>query len=196
MKVVNNSFQFDEKDASCRITPRIAEDKGWGWLNGTIGEVFAFHAMRFDGNVQDDLEKVETVKLLYIAKDKRLSTHYHLKKSEIFICAAGSISVHLTRDGEEREYVLVPGDAMRVLPGMVHYMKGLADNNILLEVSTQDFASDSIRIEDGDKIGQPYVKKVVITEEENTKLELVKDLSVEKITEAIQKLSVVTPKEK
>lgn len=190
MKVINNSFEFQEKDLDCKVSQRMTVDKGWGWLNGTIGEVFAYHVKKFDGNDQTDLPKVETVKLLYIAKDKRLSTHYHLEKSEIFVCANGSIKVVLLNAGQETEYVLVAGDAMKINPGRIHYMMGLGDNNVLLEVSTEDKPGDSYRLKEGDQLGKAFVKTYEVTEEEKAKLDLVKDLDTTKIQEALSKISV------
>ena len=188
MSVINNSFELREEDTDCRIFPRNSIEKGWGWLNGNIGEVFAFHTLRADGNKQNDLDQVETVKLLYIAKDKRLSTHYHLKKTEIFVCVTGAIKVVFVDGGEERSYDLKPGDHMRVRPGKIHYMVGLEENSVLLEVSTEDFANDSYRIEEGDKVGRPYKKKNFISDEEKEKFELVKDLELEDIKKKVAKI--------
>ncbi len=151
-----NSPELDDLFKDCRVTKRLEIKKGWGSFKDGIGEVFAYHkeddilnTSRLH-NLKNPTFEVGTVKLLYIAKDKVLSTHFHIEKREVFFMAHGSLKVTLTRDGISKEIVLTPGDCILIPPGLVHSMMGLEDQNILLEVSTLDKASDSYRVKKGD----------------------------------------------
>lgn len=128
--------------------------KGWGGFRKkgipqSIGEVFAWHNP-IDGKYPPTNFQVGTVKVLYIEKNKKLSLHFHLEKTELFYMVEGSLEVVLVADGIEEKVFFEKGDAMIIEPGMVHSMKGLEENNILLEVSTVDYKYDSYRIKKGD----------------------------------------------
>lgn len=140
----------DDLFKDCLVSKRKEIKKGWGSFEGGIGEIFAYHKEDFVNNAtKNPTFDVGTVKLLYIAKDKRLSTHFHRDKKEIFFVAFGSLKVVLIRDGIEKELTLVPGDCIFIPPGLVHWMQGIEDQNILLEVSTLDKPEDSYRIVKG-----------------------------------------------
>lgn len=166
----------DYKPGCVTLYPeRFVVKKGWGAATikkeSGIGEVFVFHnseekKFRFQKfkhpegvlcSIKNDLENsicenwsAETVKLLYIEKEKKLSLHFHLKKTEIFYMVEGSLEVTIIHDGVEYVFELRKHDSIIVRPGIVHSMKGLEDNNILLEVSTLDEETDSYRIKKGD----------------------------------------------
>ena len=77
-------------------------------------------------------------KLLYFAKDKRCSWHYHKLKDEVFYIQSGKILVKYA-----------DGDNFHVYRGLRHQMIALEDTE-LFEFSTQHFDSDSYRIQKGD----------------------------------------------
>ena len=96
-------------------------------------------------------------KLLYFAKDKRCSWHYHKLKDEVFYVQSGKIQV-IYSDNDEiysngalvaNSVVLEPGDNFHVYRGLRHQMIALEDTE-LFEFSTQHFDEDSYRIQKGD----------------------------------------------
>ena len=91
-------------------------------------------------------------KLLYFAKDKRCSWHYHKLKDEVFYIQSGKIKVLYSEEDDlssAKEVILEPGDNFHVYRGLRHQMIALIDTE-LFEFSTQHFDSDSYRIIKGD----------------------------------------------
>lgn len=131
--------------------------KGWAPDNGAtlddgskrnVGEVFVYHRP-FES--ESEQIQVDTVKLLYIAEGKRLSRHYHVKKSEFFHLVKGELLVELwDKNGKLKEVTMKENDKMFIPAGQQHRMTGLVEESILLEVSTLDEPGDSYRIEKGD----------------------------------------------
>ena len=91
-------------------------------------------------------------KLLYLAKGKRCSWHYHILKDEVFYVQSGRVKV-LYSDEEDRdvakEIILEASDNFHVYRGLKHQIIALMDTE-LFEFSTQHFDSDSHRIIKGD----------------------------------------------
>jgi len=87
-------------------------------------------------------------KLLYIAKGKKCSWHYHVLKDETFYIHSGKVSL-LHSDGDNielaNELILGKGDTFHVYRGLRHQMCALEDSEIF-EFSTQHFDSDSHRL--------------------------------------------------
>ena len=91
-------------------------------------------------------------KLLYFAKSRRCSWHYHKLKDEVFYVQSGKILVkYATHDDIDRasERILHRGDNFHVFRGLRHQMIALEDTE-LFEFSTKHLDSDSYRIEKGD----------------------------------------------
>lgn len=137
-----------------KISPRHTVHKGWGFSSvynhkdqkdHCLGEVSVY-----DKEVNPEVFEAETVKVLYIAKDKELSLHFHVSKKEIFYMVNGKLELTIIWDGISYISTIEKHDVLLVPPGVVHSMKGVEDNNILLEVSTQDKPEDSYRIRKGD----------------------------------------------
>lgn len=127
-------------------------EKGWGYPFGkkkNVGEIWAYQEK--DEDSSHKLRKVETVKVLYFAKGKRLSLHFHKNKEEIFMCAHGRLEVEtISPDGNLAVQLMALGDRVIIPACTPHRMTGLDDLNILIEVSTHHEDSDSYRIEKGD----------------------------------------------
>ena len=91
-------------------------------------------------------------KLLYIAKHKKCSWHYHKIKDEVFYVQSGKILVKYS-DGDcikqSNSTILTPGDNFHVYRGLRHRIIALEDSEVF-EFSTQHFDEDSHRIEKGD----------------------------------------------
>tara|TARA_R100001463_G_scaffold124601_1_gene181648 strand:- start:147 stop:494 length:348 start_codon:yes stop_codon:yes gene_type:complete len=91
-------------------------------------------------------------KLLYFAKGKRCSWHFHKLKDEVFYVQSGKILVKYSDSDDitkASELILERGDNFHVYVGLKHQMIALEDTE-LFEFSTQHFDSDSYRIEKGD----------------------------------------------
>lgn len=121
--------------------------KGWGRFPDKVGEIFAYHT-----NQEEREINVETVKLLYMAENKKLSRHYHKNKDEFFFCVKGIFFVELWDfDGTFlHSFMLRPEERVFIPKLLQHRMTGKSHENILLEVSTKDSPDDSYRIEKGD----------------------------------------------
>ena len=158
----------------CKLRPREYIKKGWGMKlkkanppfirkgahlhdpeEDLVGEVFVYHTSNptpfknpYEG--RNPQFKVETVKVLYIAQDKKLSLHFHREKIEIFYLVKGRLEITLVSDGQEEIFEIHEGDSLFLPACVVHQMKGLEEENILLEVSTEDSPQDSYRIQKGD----------------------------------------------
>ena len=91
-------------------------------------------------------------KLLYFAKGKKCSWHYHKLKDEVFYVQTGKIKVYYGDDDEinlAKTCILEKGDNFHVYRGLRHRMEALEDTE-LFEFSTQHFDIDSHRIQKGD----------------------------------------------
>ncbi len=91
-------------------------------------------------------------KLLYIAKDKKCSWHYHKIKDETFYVQSGKFILYYGYDDDinlAKKRVLRTGDKFHVPIGLRHRMYALEDTE-LFEFSTQHFDEDSNRIILGD----------------------------------------------
>lgn len=91
-------------------------------------------------------------KLLYIAKDRRCSWHYHKLKDETFYVQSGKILLKYYHEDDiayAHDIILNPGDKFHIYRGLRHQMIAINDTE-LFEFSTQHFDSDSIRIINGD----------------------------------------------
>jgi len=91
-------------------------------------------------------------KLLYFAKGKKCSWHYHKLKDEYFYVQSGKIKIYFSDNDDlnnANTCILGPGDNFHVYVGLRHRMEALQDTE-LFEFSTQHFDSDSHRIQKGD----------------------------------------------
>ena len=116
-------------------TPKIKfVPKGWGF------EKWIVNSKEYCG------------KLLYFAKGKKCSWHFHKLKDEVFYIQSGKIKVYYGDDDDinfAKTTILTKGDNFHVYRGLRHRMEALEDTE-LFEFSTQHFDSDSYRIEKGD----------------------------------------------
>jgi mannose-6-phosphate isomerase-like protein (cupin superfamily) len=91
-------------------------------------------------------------KLLYFAKGRKCSWHYHKVKDETFYIQSGQIILFYGYDNDinfAEKKVLRQGDKFHVPVGLRHRMYALQDTE-LFEFSTEHFEEDSIRITTGD----------------------------------------------
>ena len=91
-------------------------------------------------------------KILFFAKGKKCSWHYHKLKDEVFYIQKGKLLVSYGYEDDinaASEDILEEGDNFHVEVGMRHQMLALEDTE-MFEFSTQHFDEDSIRVEVGD----------------------------------------------
>ena len=130
----------------------IKIQKGWGIgvLRGQTrtGEIFVYHK---PSEKTEHQMKIDTVKILYLGKHKKLSLHFHSEKEEVFCIAYGKVKIeYILPDGQNNELVLEVGDRIFIPRNIPHRMTGVEDINILIEASTLDKPEDSFRIVKGD----------------------------------------------
>ena len=93
-------------------------------------------------------------KLLYIAKGRKCSWHYHKVKDETFYIQSGKLILFYGEDDDinlAQKRVLRKGDNFHIPIGLRHRMYALEDTE-LFEFSTQHFDEDSIRVLQGDTL--------------------------------------------
>ena len=91
-------------------------------------------------------------KILFFAKGKKCSWHYHKLKDEVFYINSGKLLVSYSYEDDlsnATEVILEEGDNFHVEVGMRHQMTALEDTQ-MFEFSTQHFDSDSYRVIKGD----------------------------------------------
>ena len=91
-------------------------------------------------------------KILFLAKGKKCSWHYHTLKDETFYLQEGKLLVKYSDDNDReqaKELIMERGDKFHVYRGLRHQMFALEDSD-LFEFSTEHFDSDSNRIIKGD----------------------------------------------
>ena len=91
-------------------------------------------------------------KLLYFAKGKRCSWHFHKLKDEVFYIQSGKVLLRYSHQDDIQKAnvtILEKGDRFHVPIGLRHQMEAMEDTE-LFEFSTQHFDSDSHRIHKGD----------------------------------------------
>ena len=87
------------------------------------------------------------LKYLVFFKGGKISRHYHCKKTEQIKILCGILGARITSvDGVDKKYIVRAGDSIDLPVGTIHQLECFEDA-ILIEVSTQDFSSDSIRLE-------------------------------------------------
>ena len=91
-------------------------------------------------------------KILWFAKGKKCSWHYHKLKDEVFYIRKGKLIVRSGWSRNINECISVtlnPGDNFHVPVGLIHQMEAVTDTE-MFEFSTQHFDEDSYRVIKGD----------------------------------------------
>lgn len=87
------------------------------------------------------------IKYLFFFAGKQFSDHYHPIKQEIWQFLWGDFYLYL--DGDSEPQLVHSGHTVEIIPGRRHQLFACEDA-VLLEVSTEHFEADSIRISQGD----------------------------------------------
>jgi quercetin dioxygenase-like cupin family protein len=86
-------------------------------------------------------------KELHISAGHALSLQYHEVKEETVFVQSGRLMFQVGKHVDELdEFELLPGEAVHLVPGMIHRMTAIVDA-IVLEASTTELA-DVVRLED------------------------------------------------
>jgi len=73
--------------------------------------------------------------------------HYHPVKDETFFVIEGTLLLHIRTRTNIKPIVLAPGESYRIKPGVEHKFTTRSVVCKFIEVSTEHFESDSIRVE-------------------------------------------------
>tara|TARA_R100000951_G_scaffold50728_3_gene42819 strand:- start:720 stop:1166 length:447 start_codon:yes stop_codon:yes gene_type:complete len=90
-------------------------------------------------------------KVLFLAKDKCCSWHYHKLKDEVFYIQRGRVVIQFSYKEDINtagSVELGPGDKFYVPVGLIHRINAVEDTE-LFEFSTEHSDSDSYRVEKG-----------------------------------------------
>ena len=109
-------------------TPKII-DKLWG----------------FEEVVVNNKQKNYCGKILNIKAGGVMSLHFHLRKDEVFYVISGNVHLVIVQNGEEKTFLLQPGNSFHIQQGLPHKLVGIEDARIA-EFSTYDAEWDSTRI--------------------------------------------------
>jgi D-lyxose ketol-isomerase len=91
-------------------------------------------------------------KILTLYRSKKCSEHFHKRKDETFFLQSGKIFLRVKEKESEpfQEWILEPGDAFHLTPGLIHQFEGIAEESQIFEFSTEHFEEDSYRLVKGD----------------------------------------------
>jgi D-beta-D-heptose 7-phosphate kinase/D-beta-D-heptose 1-phosphate adenosyltransferase len=109
-------------------------EKGWGY------EIWIHNDSDYCG------------KILVVYKDLKCSLHHHPKKRETFYLITGCVHIRTVINNVESEFLMNPGDVLELERGDDHQFTGVSIVSQIVEISTQHFDEDSIRIEKGEKM--------------------------------------------
>lgn len=86
-------------------------------------------------------------KKIFYKKGNSSSLHFHCQKTETYFIHSGALFLRLRAGhAEDRYYVLGPGQAIKITPGLMHQAGGLADT-VIIESSTHDEDTDGFMVE-------------------------------------------------
>tara|TARA_Y100001937_G_C6949102_1_gene253817 strand:- start:50 stop:487 length:438 start_codon:yes stop_codon:yes gene_type:complete len=88
-------------------------------------------------------------KLLHLNEGGQCSLHFHVNKVETFYILEGRVELELFHDLKSEFLTLEQGESIDIPRFLAHSFRGLS-KSIILETSTFDEASDSVRIKAGD----------------------------------------------
>jgi quercetin dioxygenase-like cupin family protein len=85
------------------------------------------------------------MKLLHIEDRGSTSMHFHRDKHETLLVVSGLLTLTITHDNCKYVHILKPGDAWDMVPGMIHTLEAKAGPVNIVEASTFDHPSDTVR---------------------------------------------------
>lgn len=111
------------------------------------GGLYNFHNQPWADLVWTMANRDFAAKKIFFKKGNNSSFHFHCQKSETYFVHSGKLFLRLRAGkGEDRFFVVSPGQAVDIPPGLMHQAGGRTDTTIM-EVSTKDSDSDAFLIE-------------------------------------------------
>ena len=86
------------------------------------------------------------MKVLTIEQGKSCSMHFHLEKHETMLVVEGVLAIDYIHDKNHRTHIVNQWEAFTICPGLPHSLRAPEGRVRLIEASTPDYKSDSIRI--------------------------------------------------
>lgn len=120
--------------------------KGWGYEN------------IFVSNNHYSLKELH-----FIKAGNKFSLHYHKQKIEDWVVVQGEFLLNVAsfEDGKPimKDITLKPGQTWQNQPLIAHRLTALADDSVIIEVSTMDDSEDNYRIAPGDSQSETPIAK-------------------------------------
>jgi len=88
-------------------------------------------------------------KLLYLNEGGQCSLHFHINKAETFYILEGRVELELFHDLNTEYILLEEGESIDIPRFLAHSFRGIK-KSVILEISTFDEETDSVRIKEGD----------------------------------------------
>lgn len=99
-------------------------------------------------------------KKIFFKKRNNSGLNFHCQKTESYFIHSGKLLLRLRAGhAEDRYYVLGPGQAIKITPGLMHQAGGLEDT-VIIESSSHDEDTDSFIVEN-DFNEMPRLKKMI-----------------------------------
>jgi len=86
------------------------------------------------------------LKLLRIEEGTNCSMHFHLKKHETMLVVEGTLAIDFIFNKIKHTKIVNKWESFTISPGFPHSLRSVKGTVHLIEASTTDYASDSIRI--------------------------------------------------
>lgn len=97
--------------------------------------------------IETIIDRGFTGKKIFFKKGNSSSLHFHCRKTETYFIHSGKLFLRLKAgQGEDKFFILRPGQAINITPGLMHQAGGLEDT-IIIEISTPDQDADSFIVE-------------------------------------------------
>lgn len=110
--------------------------------------------------IETIINKEYTGKKIFFQQGNSSSLHFHCQKTETYFIHSGRLLLRLRAgQGEDRFFILNPGQAITITPGMMHQAGGLKDT-VIIEASTHDEDSDSYIVE-GEREAMPKLDSLI-----------------------------------
>ena len=88
-------------------------------------------------------------KLLHLNEGGQCSLHFHVNKTETFYILEGRVELELFHDLNTEKILLEEGESIDIPRFLAHSFRGIK-KSVILEISTFDEETDSVRIKAGD----------------------------------------------
>jgi len=110
--------------------------------------------------IETIINRDHTGKRIFFKKGNSSSLHFHCKKTETYFIHSGKLLLRFRAgQGEDKFFVILPGQSVRITPGLMHQAGGIKDT-VIIEVSTRDEDTDSFLVE-SEFMKMPKLNKLI-----------------------------------